>query len=125
MILGIPTFAVLAMASHVIRVTDALEVREARVLGTATERFGDKEVELVAHGSGVTLILNESDRPLRVETRVHGELPPHTPVPPDATIDPHSVYALHSNVDYIGPDADPPDTVRTNGGGVIKYWLTW
>ncbi|MBL0216785.1 MAG: hypothetical protein IPQ07_23255 [Myxococcales bacterium] len=124
-VLGSALFLGLAAASHVVRVTSELEIEEGRVIGSATEVVGGHDVELVAHGSGVTLILNGSERELEVRTLVYGDLAPNTMVPPDALIDPFSVYTLHANLDYLGPDHRPPDSVSTKGGGKVQYWLTW
>ncbi len=115
----------LMAASHVVRISATMQVSQARVLGTATVQLGEHDVEITGHGSGITLILNESDRTLEVQTLVYGELAPKTLVPPDVSVDPHSAYTLHANVDHIGPTDRPPSSVSTKGGGQVKYWLTW
>jgi hypothetical protein len=124
-VLSLGTFVVLMAASHVVRIASDHAVEKGRVIGTATMRSGDHDVEIAAHGSGVTLIVNESVRPLEVRTLVYGELAPRTLVPPDVAVDAHSAYTLHANLDYIGPDHAPPSSVSTQGGGKVQYWLTW
>ncbi len=115
----------LMAASHVVRISAGLTVTEARVIGTASLQLDDHEVEITGHGSGITVILNESDRTLEVHTLVYGELPPKTLVPPDVTVAPHGSYTLHANLDYVGPNQGPPSSVSTKGGGKVNYWLTW
>jgi hypothetical protein len=125
-VLGVATLVLLMFASHVVRVSADLRISEARVIGTATVHSGDRDVELVAHGSGVTLILNESDRPLDVKAFIYGDLQPGVMVAPDEAIEPHSAYTLHANLDYLGPSQRPPSSITTNGpGGKVQYWLTW
>lgn len=124
-VLGLATLVLLMFASHVVRVSANMQISEARVIGTATVHSGERDVELVAHGSGVTLILNESDRPLEVQAFVYGDLPKGALVPPDAAIEPHSAYTLHANLEYLGPSQHPPSSIATKGGGKIQYWLTW
>lgn len=124
-VLGLATLALLMFASHVVRVSADLQISEDRVIGTATIHSGERDVELVAHGSGVTLILNESDRPLEVQVFVYGDLQPGPMTPAGAAIEPHSAYTLHANLDYLGPSQRPPSSLATRGPGKVKYWLTW
>ncbi len=124
-VLGLAALVLLMFASHVVVVSAEMQLSEMRVIGTATIHIGDRDVELSAHGSGVTLILNASARPLEVQAFVYGDLPPGALPPPDAAIDPHSVYALHANLDFLGPSNHPPSSVATKGPGKVMYWLTW
>ncbi len=124
-VLGLAMLGLLMFASHVVRVSADLHISEARVIGTAMVRSGGRDVELVAHGSGVTVILNESDRPLEVQAFIYGDLQPGAMAPPDVAIEPHSAYSLHANLDYLGPSQHPPSSIATNGPGKVQYWLTW
>lgn len=123
--LGAAVLVVLMFASHVVRIAPDRTVSEARVIGTATVHAGDRDIELAAHGSGVTLVLNESDRPLKVVAFVYGELAPGQIVAPETAIEAHSAYTLHANLDDIGPSSPPPSEVTTNGPAKVRYWLTW
>jgi hypothetical protein len=124
-VLGVMTLALLMFASHVVLVSADMQISEARVIGTATVHTGDHDVELVSHGSGVTLILNEPDRALEVRTFVYGDLQPGQLAPPDVAMEPHSTHTVHANLEYLGPAQRPPSSIATNGPGKVQYWLTW
>lgn len=124
-VLGLAVLALLVFASHVVVIEADMSTHEERVIGTATISTGGHDVELTAHGSGVTLVLNESDRPLKVIAVVYGELAPGQIVAPETEIAARSAYTLHGNLDDIGPAHPPPDSMRTNGPAKVRYWLTW
>jgi hypothetical protein len=124
-VLGVATLALLMFASHVVLVSADMQISEARVIGTATVHTGDRDVELVARGSRVTLVLNESDRALEVKVFVYGDLQPGQLAPPDVAIEPHSAHTVYANLDYLGPGHRPPSSIATNGPGKVQYWLTW
>ncbi len=92
----------LIAASHVIRISARTEVSEERVLGAASVQLGASEVEITGNGSGVTVIVNESDRTLEVQTLVYGERPAKVLVPPDVSVGPHSTYTLLERLERTG-----------------------
>jgi hypothetical protein len=124
-VLGAATFVLLAASSHVVRVSPDLEISKGRLIGTATVHVGDHDVEVTARGSGVTVVINETALPMRVESLVYGELRVGTFVPPDVAIPPKSTYSVHSSINYVGPWDAPPDSVKTKSGGKLEFWLTW
>ena len=123
--LGLVAAIVLMGASHLVRVRRDMTTVEQRLLGSTTETIDGREVEISSHGSGMTVIVNESDRVLDLRTLVYGELAPGAMVPPDETVAPRSVFNLHANLDYVGPNDRPPSSISTKGGGKVKHWLTW
>src|SRR5262245_30292311 len=88
-LLGLGAAIVLMGASHLVRVGADMQISTARLLGSTTVSIDGHDVDISSHGSGVTVIVNESSRELAVQTLVYGELSPGAMVPPDATIAPH------------------------------------
>lgn len=125
LVTSLGTLVVLVFASHVVRVRADGSIQEQRLIGTATEILDGREIEITAHGSGMTVVLNETNHALEIRTLVYGDLAPKAMVPPDAHVEPHAAYSFHGNIDYLGPAQRPPSSVSTKSGGKVKYWLTW
>lgn len=119
------SYLTIATSCRVIRISGAPAPHAAKqmLLFSTTETLGGKAVTLSASDVR-TVIVNETERPLRIREAVYGA---GGAPGPDVVIAPHSALHFPEHIDYVGPDDPLPREVSAQSltTSVTKRWLTW
>ena len=114
-------------ASAVLRVTPGGRIATFVVLGSARYRFSNgAEATVTAAGRQMTLVINDSDKPMTVKAVQYSVggwgSPGTTPAP---VVPPFSLYTAEHGIAYYGRgEHAPPATVQSAAPQAWVSWLT-
>lgn len=100
-----------------------MELERYALLSDSTIRLADQD--LVIERGDDTVVVNESDRELRIVTFVYGE--DETLPLGDTIVRRGGMASFGHRLTNVGPDDEPPEsvTVSKRDSAQHRYWLTW